>query len=152
MSATSFEETIAAEARSTGIRGHVSSRPALQIAAAHAIALTAGLTDFARIALPYAHLSRVAPSPIVDLNRAIAVAFSEGPDAGLALLDTLNLDAHLGGIHLLHSTRADLLRRAGRPADALPHDRRALELAPSDPERRFLQRHLDGVSRNGWPR
>ncbi|UYN84448.1 MAG: tetratricopeptide repeat protein [Microcella sp.] len=84
----------------------------------------------------------MAPSPIVDLNRAIAVAFSEGPDAGLALLDTLNLDAHLGEYHLLHATRADLLRRTGRPADALPHYRRALELAPSDPERRFLQRRM----------
>ncbi|MBX9719171.1 MAG: hypothetical protein K2X36_10075 [Microbacteriaceae bacterium] len=70
------------------------------------------------------------------------MAFSEGPDAGLALLDTLNLDAQLGEYHLLHATRADLLRRAGRPAYALPHYRRALELAPSDPERRFLQRRL----------
>lgn len=88
----------------------------------------------------------MAPSPIVDLNRAIAVAFSEGPDAGLALLDTLNLDAHLGEYHLLHATRADLLRRSGRPADALPHYRRALELAPSDPERRFLQRRVERLN------
>ncbi|MBX9470367.1 RNA polymerase sigma factor [Microcella sp.] len=114
-----------------------------QIAAEHATAPTAASTNFARIATLYAHLSQVAPSPIVDLNRAIAVAFSDGPDAGLALLDTLNLDAHLGEYHLLHATRADLLRRLGRPADALPHYRRALELAPSDPERRFLQRRLD---------
>ena len=88
----------------------------------------------------------MAPSPIVDLNRAIAVAFSEGPDAGLTLIDTLHLDAHLGEYHLLHATRADLLRRAGRPADALPHYRRALELAPSDAERRFLQRRIDRMS------
>lgn len=114
-----------------------------QIAAEHATAPTPESTDFARIATLYAHLSRVAPSPIVDLNRAIAVAFSEGPDAGLALLDTLNLNAHLGAYHLLHATRADLLRRLGRPTDALPHYRRALELAPSDPERRFLQRRLE---------
>jgi RNA polymerase sigma-70 factor (ECF subfamily) len=71
------------------------------------------------------------------------VAFSEGPDAGLALLDTLNLDAPLGEYHLLHATRADLLRRSGRLTDALPHYRRALELAPSAPERRFLQRRID---------
>ena len=116
-----------------------------QIAAEHATAPTAESTDFARIANLYAQLSQVAPSPIVDLNRAIAVAFSEGPDAGLALLDTLNLDAHLGEYHLLHATRADLLRRLGQPTDALPHYRRALELAPSDPERRFLQRRLEGV-------
>ena len=118
-----------------------------QIAAEYATAPTAAATNFARIATLDAHLSQVAPSPIVDLNRAIAVAFSEGPDAGLALLDTLNLDAQLGEYHLLHATRADLLRRAGRPADALPHYRRALELAPSDPERRFLQRRLDELGR-----
>ncbi len=112
------------------------------IAAEHATAPTAEATNFARIATLYAHLSQVAPSPIVDLNRAIAVAFSEGPDAGLALLDTLNLDAHLGEYHLLHATRADLLRRSGRAAEALPHYRRALDLAPSDAERRFLQRRM----------
>ena len=117
-----------------------------QIAAEHATAPTPESTDFARIATLYAHLSEVAPSPIVDLNRAIAVAFSEGPDAGLALLDALHLDAQLGEYHLLHATRADLLRRSGRPADALPHYRRALELAPSDPERRFLQNCLDECS------
>lgn len=80
----------------------------------------------------------MAQSPTFDPNRAIAVACSEGLDAGLALLDTLNLDASLGECDLLHATRADLLRRAGRPTDALPHYWRALELAPSDPERRFL--------------
>lgn len=74
------------------------------------------------------------------------MAFSDGPDAGLALLDTLNLDANLAEYHLLHATRADLLRRAGRPVDALPHYRRALELAPSDPERRFLQSRINQVS------
>ncbi|KRF31507.1 tetratricopeptide repeat protein [Yonghaparkia sp. Soil809] len=115
-----------------------------QIAAEHATAPTAARTNFARIANLYAHLSEVAPSPIVDLNRAIAVAFFEGPDAGLTLLDTLNLDAQLGEYHLLHATRADLLHRAGHPTDALSHYRRALELAPSDPERRFLQSRVDG--------
>lgn len=114
-----------------------------QIAAEHATAPSAADTDFARIVTLYERLSRVAPSPIVDLNRAIAVSFSEGPDAGLTLLDTLHLDAHLGEYHLLHATRADFLRRLGRPTDALPHYRRALELAPSDPERRFLQRRID---------
>ncbi|KQV25337.1 RNA polymerase subunit sigma-24 [Yonghaparkia sp. Root332] len=116
-----------------------------QIAAEHANAPTAGATNFARIATLYAHLSQVAPSPIVDLNRAIAVAFAQGPDAGLTLLDTLSLDATLGEYHLLHATRADLLRRAGRPADALTHYRRAFELAPSDAERRFLQRRIDNL-------
>lgn len=114
-----------------------------QIAAEHATTPTAAATNFARIAALCAHHSRVAPSPIVDVNRAIAVAFSEGPDAGLALIDTLHLDAHLGECHLLHATRADLLRRLGRPTDALLHYRRDLELAPSDSERRFLQRRLE---------
>ena len=111
----------------------------------HATAPTAADTNFARIANLYAHLSEVALSPIVDLNRAIAVTFSEGPDAGLALIDSLHLDAHLGEYHLLHATRADLLRRLGRPTDALAHYRQALELAPSDAERRFLQRRLEDL-------
>jgi RNA polymerase sigma-70 factor (ECF subfamily) len=84
----------------------------------------------------------VALSPLVDLNRAIAIAFSDGPDAGLAFLDTLHLDAHLGECHLLYATRTDLLRRPGRPTDALPHYRRALNIAPSDPELTFVQRRL----------
>lgn len=114
-----------------------------QIAAEHATAPTAEATNFARIADRYARLSEVAPSPIVDFNRAVAVAFSQGPDAGLALLDTLNLDTQLGEYHLPHATRADLLRSLGRPADALPHYCRALEFAPSDSERRPIQRRVD---------
>jgi RNA polymerase sigma-70 factor (ECF subfamily) len=114
-----------------------------QIAAQHATAATAAATNFRRIAELYARLGRVSPSPIVDLNRAIAVALAEGSDAGLDLLDTLDLDAQLADYHLLPATRADLLRRGGPFADALPHYLRALELAPSDPERRFLQRRID---------
>jgi len=114
-----------------------------QIAAEHATAPTAEATNFARIAELYARLSELSPSPIVDLNRAIAVASSQGTDASLALLDTLHLVALLGEYHLLHATRADLLRRLGRPTDALPHYSRALELAPSDRERRFLLRRFD---------
>jgi RNA polymerase sigma-70 factor (ECF subfamily) len=114
-----------------------------QIAAQHATAATAAATDFARIAELYARLARVAPSPVVDLNRAVAVAMADGPDAGLALLDGLDADARLAGYHFLPATRADLLRRSGRSDEALPHYRRALELAPSDPERRFLQLRID---------
>jgi RNA polymerase sigma-70 factor (ECF subfamily) len=116
-----------------------------QIAAQHATAATAPATDFAHIAELYARLARVSPSPVVDLNRAVAVALAEGPEAGLALLDALEADARLARYHLLPATRADLLRRSGRFAEALPHYRRALELAPSDPERRFLQRRIDEV-------
>ncbi len=117
-----------------------------RIAAEHATAPTAAATEFARIAELYAELGRVAPSPVVDLNRAIAVALSQGPDAGLALLDSLQLDARLAEYHLLHATRADLLRRRGSTMDALPHYRRALELAPSEAERRFLQRRIDALA------
>jgi RNA polymerase sigma-70 factor (ECF subfamily) len=79
----------------------------------------------------------------LQLTRTVAVALSEGMGAGLALLDVLDDDARLAGYHLLPATRADLLRRSGRFAEALPHYWRALELAPSDPERRFLQRRID---------
>jgi RNA polymerase sigma-70 factor, ECF subfamily len=116
-----------------------------RIAAEHATATTAEATDFARIADLYALLAQVSPSPVVELNRAVAVAFAHGPDAGLALIDDLDLDDRLSGYHLLPATRADLLRRSGRTAEALPHYRRALELAPSDPERRFLQRRIDAL-------
>jgi RNA polymerase sigma-70 factor (ECF subfamily) len=116
-----------------------------QIAAQHATAATAAATDFTRIADLYARLARVAPSPVVELNRAVAIALADGPNAGLALLDELDADPRLAGYHLLPATRADLLRRNGRFAEALPHYRRALELAPSDPERRFLQRRIDEV-------
>lgn len=69
----------------------------------------------------YGHLSRVAPSPTLDLNHAIAVSYPEAPDASLTLLDTLHFDAHLGEYHLLHAKRADFLRRLGWPTDAPPH-------------------------------
>jgi RNA polymerase sigma-70 factor (ECF subfamily) len=119
------------------------------VAAQHATAATAAATDFTRVAELYARLAGVAPSPVVDLNRAVAVAMADGPDAGLALLDALDDDARLAGYHLLPATRADLLRRSGRFAEALPYYRRALELAPSDPERRFLQRRIDEVRLSG---
>jgi RNA polymerase sigma-70 factor (ECF subfamily) len=114
-----------------------------QIAALHATATTAAATDFARIAELYGRLARISPSPVVELNRAVAVALAEGPDAGLALLDALDDDTRLAGYHLLPATRADLLRRAERVDEALPHYVRALELAPSDPERRFLRRRIE---------
>jgi RNA polymerase sigma-70 factor (ECF subfamily) len=113
------------------------------IAAQHATAATAAATDFTQIAELYGRLARVAPSPVVELNRAVAVAMADGPDAGLALLDELDADARLAGYHLLPATRADLLRRSGRFDDAVPHYRRAFELAHSDSERRFLQRRID---------
>lgn len=119
-----------------------------EIARHHATAPSSGSTDFARVAELYARLARVAPSPVVELNRAVAVGLADGPLAGLALLDALP-DARLQSYHLLPAARADMLRRAGRGAEALPHYARALELAPSDPERRFLERRIIEVRGDG---
>lgn len=115
-----------------------------EIAKHHATAASAESTDFERISELYARLARVAPSPVIELNRAVAVGFSRGPEAGLVVLDAVD-DARLAEYHLFHATRADLLRRAGRGAEALAHYARALELAPSDPERRFLRRRIDAL-------
>jgi RNA polymerase sigma-70 factor (ECF subfamily) len=84
----------------------------------------------------------MAPSPVVELNRAVAVAMAEGPERGLALVDRID---GLDGYRLFHSTRADLLRRAGRPRDAEPAYRRAVELTTNPVERRFLERRLSEV-------
>lgn len=105
----------------------------------------AWLTTVARNAATDAIRKATTERRATDLNRVIAVALSDGPDAGLALLDALDLDAPLGEYHLLHATRADLWRRRGRDAEALPHYRRALELAPTAAERRFLQRRIDEI-------
>ena len=94
--------------------------------------------DWRQIALLYAELASLTGSPVVEVNRAIAVAQLEGPAAGLALLDRVDLD----GYHYVHSTRAELLRRSGRTAAARDAYARALELATSAPERRFLARRL----------
>jgi RNA polymerase sigma-70 factor (ECF subfamily) len=118
-----------------------------QIAEQHAAAPTAETTDFGRIAALYARLASVAPSPVVELNRAVAVAIAEGPDAGLAILDALDRDERVANYHLLPAARADLLRRSGRFAEAANDYERAFELAPSDAERRFLRRRLDEVRR-----
>ena len=94
--------------------------------------------DWPEIAALYAELVRLTGSPVVELNRAIAVAEAEGADAGLALIERLDLD----GYQYFHSTRADLLRRLGRWDEARTEYERALELADSEPERRFLQRRV----------
>lgn len=112
-----------------------------EIAKQHATASSAETTDFRRIAELYEQLARVEPSPVIEINRAVAVGLAEGATAGLAILDTID-DPRLDRYHLLPAARADLLRRAGRDAEALPHYARALELAPSEPERRFLARRI----------
>jgi RNA polymerase sigma factor (sigma-70 family) len=108
------------------------------IAACHARALTAEATDWPRIAALYAALSQVAPSPIVEMNRAVAVGMAEGPAAGLAILDTVSGDAALKNYHLLPSVRADLLRKLGRLDEARAEFQRAAALTQNTRERDLL--------------
>ena len=112
------------------------------IAAVHAEARTASATDWAQIAALYRLLERVEPSPIVELNRAVAVAMRDGPSAGLALIDAILARGDLTDYHLAHSARADLYRRLGRTEEARASYRTALSLVRQEPERRFLERRL----------
>jgi RNA polymerase sigma-70 factor (ECF subfamily) len=112
------------------------------IAAQHCQALRPEETNWPQIVRLYDLLERVQPSPIVSLNRAVAVAMADGPDPALALVDALASAGDLDGYHLLHATRADLLRRRGAFEDAADSYARALELVTNDAERRFLQRRL----------
>ncbi|MGN6699846.1 MAG: RNA polymerase sigma factor [Thermomicrobiales bacterium] len=116
------------------------------IAALHDEAATSSATDWPQIAALYATLARLTPSPIVGLNRAVAVAMAEGPDRGLALLDQPALAAPLAEFHHYHAARADLLRRAGQREAAASAYARALELCQNMTERRFLQRRLAEVA------
>jgi RNA polymerase sigma-70 factor, ECF subfamily len=112
------------------------------IAAAHAGAPAAEATDWDRIVRLYDLLARADPSPVVELNRAVAVAMRDGPAAGLALVDGVLARGQLDGYHLAHAARADLLRRLGRTAEARAAYRRALELARQEPQRRFIEQRL----------
>jgi RNA polymerase sigma-70 factor (ECF subfamily) len=115
------------------------------IAACHATAPDAAGTDWPQIAALYAELGRLAPSPVVELNRAVAVAMADGIAAGLALVDELAASGRLDGYHLLPATRADLLRRDGRTAEARAAYEEALRLAASDADRRYLTGRLDAL-------
>jgi RNA polymerase sigma-70 factor (ECF subfamily) len=112
------------------------------IAAVHARASAPEATDWSRIVSLYDVLARANPSPVVELNRSVAVAMRDGPAAGLALIDALMAKGELDDYHLAHSARADLCRRLGRAAEARESYRRALELAQQAPERRFLEGRL----------
>ncbi|MER5650907.1 RNA polymerase sigma factor [Streptosporangium sp. NPDC002524] len=116
------------------------------IAACHATAADAAGTDWAQIAALYGRLARFTPSPVVELNRAVAVGMAAGPAAGLELVEALRESGALAGYHLLPATRADLLRRLGRAAEAEAAYREALELAATDTERRYLGRRLAEVT------
>jgi RNA polymerase sigma-70 factor (ECF subfamily) len=112
------------------------------IAACHARAASADATDWSEISALYAALARVAPTPVIELNRAVAVGMAEGPEAGLELVDALDRSGALAGYHLLPATRADLLRRLGRADEAAAAYRAALALTTTDAERRYLERRL----------
>ncbi|WP_026877030.1 RNA polymerase sigma factor [Jiangella gansuensis] len=112
------------------------------IAACHTTAPDMGSTDWPQIAALYGELGRLAPSPVVELNRAVAIAMADGIPAGLALVDELAESGRLDGYHLLPATRADLLRRDGRMAEAKLAYEEALSLAPTEAERRYLTGRL----------
>jgi RNA polymerase sigma-70 factor, ECF subfamily len=116
------------------------------IAAVHAAAKDAAATDWTQITALYDLLQRIDPSPVVELNRAVAVAMRDGPEAGLALIEALLARRELEDYHLAHAARADLYRRSGRAAEARASYQRALELARQEPERRFLERRLKEIA------
>jgi RNA polymerase sigma-70 factor (ECF subfamily) len=127
-------------ARRSGSRGPYGLQAA--IAAEHALAPTADAVNWPAIAALYERLAAVSLSPIVELNRAVAVAMAEGPERGLELVDELSDAAELRRYHLFHSARADLLRRLGREEEAAASYRRARELVANPVERAFLERRL----------
>jgi len=116
------------------------------IAAVHAQASTTAATDWVQIVGLYDLLMRAEPSPVIELNRAVAIAMRDGPSAGLAMIDAIFARGDLANYHLAHSARADLCRRLGRSAEARTSYERALNLTQQEPERRFLQRRLAELS------
>lgn len=142
---SAIEEGVALVARSS--RMHPPGPYTLQaaIAAVHAQAIRPEGTDWRRIATLYGELARIHPSPVVELNRAVAVAMASGPADGLAIADRLAATGDLDSYQWLHSTRADLLRRLGRIDEATAAYRRALELTTNPVERTFLERRLAEV-------
>jgi RNA polymerase sigma-70 factor (ECF subfamily) len=115
------------------------------IAAVHAEAVTAGATDWPQIVGLYDVLMRSDPSPVIELNRAAAIAMRDGPAAGLSLIDAILVRGDLVDYHLAHAARGDLLRRAGRVDEAIVAYERALELSTHDAARRFIERRLESL-------
>jgi RNA polymerase sigma-70 factor (ECF subfamily) len=112
------------------------------IAAVHADAATSADTDWSRMVALYDLLVRAEPSPVVELNRAVAVAMRDGPAAGLELIDQILARGELVDYHLAHAARADFCRRLGRTAEARESYQKALSLARQAPERRFLEKRI----------
>jgi RNA polymerase sigma-70 factor (ECF subfamily) len=115
------------------------------IAAVHAEAPTAAVTDWPQIAALYTLLLQIEPSPIIELNRAVAIAMRDGPQAGLELIDAILARGELQNYHLAHAARAELSRRLGRIEEAKVSYKVALELAQQEPERRFLRKQLSAL-------
>jgi RNA polymerase sigma-70 factor (ECF subfamily) len=113
------------------------------IAAVHAEAESVAVTDWRQIVALYDQLLRIQPSPVVQLNRAVAIAMRDGPEAGLAHIDAVLEQGELANYYLAHSARADLCRRLGRTAEARASYEKALALTQQEPERRFLTRRLE---------
>jgi RNA polymerase sigma-70 factor (ECF subfamily) len=113
------------------------------ISAVHASSPVAAATDWRQIVALYDLLAQAVPSPVVELNRAVAVAMRDGAAAGLALVDAILARGDLDEYHLAHSARAELCRRLGRRDEARKSYARALALTRQDPERRFLQKRID---------
>jgi len=115
------------------------------IAAVHAVSPSLAATDWPQIVTLHDMLAQAAPSPVVELNRAVAVAMRDGPEAGLALIDAILARGDLADYHLAHSARAELCRRLGRTAEARASFERALSLARQEPERRLLEHRLGSL-------
>jgi RNA polymerase sigma-70 factor, ECF subfamily len=113
------------------------------IAAVHAETSSSASTDWRQITLLYDRLIRIQPSPVVELNRAVAIAMYEGPEQGLCLIDDLLAREELANYPLAHSARADLCRRLGRHPEARASYEKALALARHEPERRFLSARIE---------
>jgi RNA polymerase sigma-70 factor (ECF subfamily) len=116
------------------------------IAAVHSEAKSTETTDWAQIVALYDLLMRVEPSPVVDLNRAVAVAMRDGFLAGLQRIDAILSNGDLADYHLAHAAKADLCRRLGRVTDAREAYQRALALVKQEPERRFLEKRLQEMN------
>jgi len=116
------------------------------IAAVHAEAESAAATDWRQIVALYDQLVRIQPSPVVQLNRAVAIAMRDGPEAGLTHIDAVLERGELANYYLAHSARAELYRRLGRTAEARASYEKALALTQQEPERRFLERRLEELT------
>ena len=137
-----IEEGIALVKHALGLRAAGPYQLQAAIAAVHAEAASFADTDWPQIAALYAELARRQSSPIVELNRAVAVSMADGPRAGLTLLAKLEEQADLRDYQPFHAAKADLLRRAGRATEAAAHYRHALAMGPSPVAQEFLERRL----------